>query len=42
MRRAVGQVHYLAKNSGKKRRGLRRLTKVSPEETKKIRKHLTY
>ncbi len=42
LRRLVGQMHYRAKNSGKKRRELRRLRELSPEETKKIKKSLTY
>ena len=42
LRRLVGQMHYRAKNSGKKRRNLRRLREMSPEEAKKIKKSLTY
>jgi large subunit ribosomal protein L35 len=42
LRRLVGQMHYRAKNSGKKRRALRRLREMSPEESKKIKKSLTY
>jgi large subunit ribosomal protein L35 len=42
MRRRTGQMHYLAKNNGDKRRTLRRLVEMSPEEAKKIKKELTY
>ncbi len=42
LRRLVGQMHYRAKNTGKKRRNLRRLREMSPEEAKKIKKSLTY
>jgi large subunit ribosomal protein L35 len=42
LRRLVGQMHYRAKNSAKKRRALRRLREMSPEESKKIKKSLTY
>ena len=42
LRRLAGQMHYRAKNSGKKRRSLRRLREMSPEESKKIKKSLTY
>ncbi len=42
LRRVVGQMHYRAKNTGKKRRSLRRLREMSPEEAKKIKKSLTY
>jgi ribosomal protein L35 len=42
LRRITGQMHYRAKNSGKKRRALRRYTEMSPEEVKKIKKSLTY
>ncbi len=42
LRRLTGQMHYQAKNTPKKRRALRRFRKMSPEETKKIKKSLTY
>ncbi len=42
MRRAVGQMHYRAKSTGQKRRELRRLTEMSKEETKKIKKLLKH
>ncbi len=42
LRRAIGQMHYRAKNSGKKRRELRRLVEMSKPDTKKIKKSLTY
>ncbi len=42
LRRVVGQMHYRAKNSGKKRRELRRLVEMSKPDTKKIKKSLTY
>jgi large subunit ribosomal protein L35 len=42
LRRLVGQMHYRAKNSGKKRRALRRLREMSKDESKKIKKSLTY
>ena len=42
MRRLAGQMHYRAKNSGKKRRELRRLKEASKEMAKKIKKSLTY
>ncbi len=42
LRRAIGQMHYRAKNSGKKRRELRRLVQASKPDIKKIKKSLTY
>lgn len=38
LRRAVGQDHYLAKKSGKKRRLKRKWVKVSKWEAKKLKK----
>lgn len=38
MRRAVGQDHLLSKQSSNKRRGLRKMVKMSESEAKKIRK----
>jgi large subunit ribosomal protein L35 len=38
MRRAVGQDHLLSKQSSNKRRGLRKMVKMSDSEAKKIRK----
>ena len=38
LRRTVGQDHYLAKKSGKKRRQKRKWVKLSKPEAKKIRK----
>jgi large subunit ribosomal protein L35 len=38
MRRAVGQDHLLSKQSSNKRRGLRKMVKMSEAEAKKIRK----
>lgn len=38
LRRPVGQNHYQAKKSGKKKRAIRRWVEVSKSETKKIRK----
>ena len=38
LRRPVGQDHYLAKKSGKKRRQKRKWVKLSKPEAKKIRK----
>ncbi len=35
-------MHYRAKNTGKKRRELRRLKEASKEMAKKIKKSLTY
>jgi large subunit ribosomal protein L35 len=40
MRRAVGQDHLLSKQSSHKRRGLRKMVKMSEPETKIIRKLL--
>ncbi|MDD3170642.1 MAG: 50S ribosomal protein L35 [Candidatus Paceibacterota bacterium] len=40
LRRAVGQDHLLAKQSSSKRRGLRKMVKMSEAEAKKIRKLL--
>jgi len=40
LRRPVGQDHYLAKKSGKKRRQKRKLVPVSKWEAKKIKKLL--
>ena len=42
MRRIIGQMHYRAKNSPRKRRELRRLTELSKGEAKRIKKSLTY
>ncbi len=42
LRRAIGQMHYRAKNSGNKRRELRRLVEMSKPDAKKIKKSLTY
>ncbi len=42
LRRVTGQMHYRAKNSGKRRRALRRLVEMSPQDAKKIKKSLTY
>jgi len=42
LRRMAGQMHYRAKNTGKKRRELRRLKEASKEMAKKIKKSLTY
>ncbi len=42
MRRRTGQMHYRAKNSSDKRRSLLHLVEMSKEETKKIKKSLTY
>ena len=38
LRRPVGQDHYLAKKSGKKRRQNRKWVRLSKPETKKIKK----
>ncbi|OHA62500.1 MAG: 50S ribosomal protein L35 [Candidatus Wildermuthbacteria bacterium RIFCSPHIGHO2_12_FULL_45_9] len=38
MRRAVGQDHYLSKQTSKKRRRIRKLVEVSPSEIKAIKK----
>lgn len=38
LRRPVGQDHYLAKKSGKKRRQSRKWVTVSKPETKRIKK----
>lgn len=38
LRRAVGQDHYLAKKSGKKRRLKRKWVKLSKSEAKKIKR----
>ena len=38
LRRPVGQDHYLAKKSGKKRRQKRKWVRLSKPETKKIKK----
>lgn len=38
LRRAIGQDHYLAKKSGKKRRQKRKWVKLSKPEAKKIKK----
>ena len=40
LRRPVGQDHLLSKQSGKKRRPLRKLVKMSEPEAKKIKKLL--
>ena len=40
LRRPVGQDHYLAKKSGKKRRQKRKWIKVSKSEAKKLKKLL--
>lgn len=40
MRRPVGQDHYLAKQSPRKRRKTRKWVEVSKSETKKIKKLL--
>jgi len=40
LRRAVGQDHLLSKQSSNKRRGLRKMVKMSEAEAKKIRKLL--
>lgn len=40
LRRAVGQDHYLAKKSGKKRRQKRKWVLISKWESKKIKKLL--
>ena len=40
LRRAVGQDHYLAKKSSKKKRSLRKLVEMSKPEAKKIKKLL--
>jgi ribosomal protein L35 len=42
MRRRTGQMHYRAKMNGNERRTLRRFVEMSPEESKKIKKSLTY
>ncbi|MBI2577689.1 MAG: 50S ribosomal protein L35 [Candidatus Wildermuthbacteria bacterium] len=41
LRRKVGQDHLLAKQTGKKRRQLRKLVALSQSETKMIRKAVT-
>ncbi len=38
LRRAIGQNHFLAKKSGKKKRKLRKWVELSKPEAKKIRK----
>ena len=38
LRRAIGQDHYLAKKSGKKRRQKRKWVKLSKPEAKKIKR----
>lgn len=40
LRRAVGQDHLLSKQTGHKRRALRKLVKMSEPEAKKIKKLL--
>lgn len=40
LRRAVGQDHLLSKQTGKKRRALRKMVKLSEPEAKKIKKLL--
>jgi len=40
LRRLTGQDHYLAKQSSKKRRNLRKWVLLSPSETKAIKKLL--
>jgi large subunit ribosomal protein L35 len=41
LRRPVGQDHYLAKKSGKKRRQKRKWVRLSKSEAKKIKKLLS-
>jgi large subunit ribosomal protein L35 len=41
LRRAVGQDHLLSKQTGKKRRQLRKMVKLSVPEAKKIKKLLS-
>ena len=42
LRRIIGQDHYLAKKTGKKRRQKRKWIKISKAEAKKIKKLLHY
>jgi len=42
LRRPVGQDHYRAKKSGKKKRQSRKWVEVSKEEAKKIKKLLSH
>jgi len=42
MRRAIGQDHFLAKNSPKKRRQLRKWVRLSPVEEKRIKKLVSH
>ncbi len=42
LRRSTGQMHYRAKLTGQKRRKMSRLVEMSGEESKKIKKSLTY
>ncbi|MDD4624736.1 MAG: 50S ribosomal protein L35 [Candidatus Paceibacterota bacterium] len=42
LRRASGQNHLLSKRSSQKKRSLRKWVEVSPSETKKIKRVLTY
>ena len=40
LRRAVGQDHYLQKQTSKKRRTLKKWVVLSPEETKRVKRLL--
>ncbi len=42
LRRLTGQMHYRAKNTGKKRRDLRRYVPMDESLVKKIKKSLKY
>ncbi len=42
LRRAIGQMHYRAKNSGKKRREMKRLVEMKKQDAKKIKKSIVY